>query len=178
MKSKPQTPNKDTIELEGKIILDACCGGRMMWFDKKNPLALFVDNREMGIEKLKDGSNFGVKPDVVMDFRSLNLPSNYFNLVVFDPPHIKNASEKAVITKKYGSLNKETWSKDISKGFSECFRVLKTNGILIFKWNEVHIPITEVLSLTDHQPLFGHRSGKTMRTHWVCFLKSSKEVKK
>nr|DAJ22562.1 MAG TPA: putative AdoMet-dependent methyltransferase [Podoviridae sp. ctfN46] len=25
-----------------KIILDACCGSRMFWFDKKNPLTLFV----------------------------------------------------------------------------------------------------------------------------------------
>lgn len=30
---------------ETKIILDACCGSRMFWFDKYNPLALFVDKR-------------------------------------------------------------------------------------------------------------------------------------
>ena len=29
----------------GKLILDACCGSRMFWFDKYNPLALFVDKR-------------------------------------------------------------------------------------------------------------------------------------
>ena len=29
----------------GKLILDACCGSRMFWFDKHNPLALFVDKR-------------------------------------------------------------------------------------------------------------------------------------
>ena len=28
-----------------KIILDACCGSRMFWFDKNNPAALFVDIR-------------------------------------------------------------------------------------------------------------------------------------
>lgn len=27
---------------ETKIILDACCGSRMFWFDKENPLALFA----------------------------------------------------------------------------------------------------------------------------------------
>lgn len=26
-----------------KLILDACCGSRMFWFDKHNPLVLFVD---------------------------------------------------------------------------------------------------------------------------------------
>lgn len=29
----------------GKLILDACCGSRMFWFNKHNPLALFVDKR-------------------------------------------------------------------------------------------------------------------------------------
>ena len=28
-----------------KLILDACCGSRMFWFNKHNPLALFVDKR-------------------------------------------------------------------------------------------------------------------------------------
>lgn len=28
-----------------KLILDACCGSRMFWFDKHNPLVLFVDKR-------------------------------------------------------------------------------------------------------------------------------------
>lgn len=141
-----------------------------MWFDKNNPDVLFLDNREMEAEKLKDGSTFGVKPDKVMDFRKLDLPDNSFSLVVFDPPHIVNASPKAVITKKYGRLE-ETWREDLRMGFAECFRVLKPDGVLIFKWNEVHIPIADLLSLTPHKPLFGHRSGKTMRTHWICFMK-------
>ena len=156
---------------EQKKVLDVCCGGKMMWFDKTNPKTLFLDNRKMDIEHLKDGSNFGVNPDIVMDFRKLNLKDNSFYLVVFDPPHIVNASEKAVITKKYGSLNSDTWKEDLRKGFSECFRVLKPNGVLIFKWNEVHIPLKEILELTPTKPLFGHRSGKTMRTHWITFMK-------
>ena len=28
-----------------KLILDACCGSRMFWFDKQNPNVLFVDKR-------------------------------------------------------------------------------------------------------------------------------------
>lgn len=31
---------------ETKIILDACCGSRMCWFDKENPLTLFADIRD------------------------------------------------------------------------------------------------------------------------------------
>ena len=29
-----------------KLILDACCGPRMMWFDKRNPQAVFMDIRD------------------------------------------------------------------------------------------------------------------------------------
>ena len=36
------------------------------------------------------------------------------------------------------------WKDMIKKGFQECFRVLKPNGTLIFKWNECRIPIKEI----------------------------------
>lgn len=29
-----------------KIILDACCGSRMFWFNKKHPNAIFADIRD------------------------------------------------------------------------------------------------------------------------------------
>ena len=61
------------------------------------------------------------------------------------------------------SFRKETWEK--------CFRVLKPNGILVFKWDEYEIPIKEILKLTNQKPLFGHISGKRSQTHWVCFMK-------
>jgi len=57
-------------------------------------------------------------------------------------------------------------------GFAECFRVLKPNGTLVFKWSEYEIPVREVLSLTSHKPLFGHRSGRQSMTHWIVFIKS------
>lgn len=60
---------------------------------------------------------------------------------------------------------------DLRKGFSECFRVLKTNGTLIFKWNETDIPVKEILALTEYKPLFGHISGKRSNTHWISFIK-------
>lgn len=59
----------------------------------------------------------------------------------------------------------------LKNGFAECFRVLENEGILIFKWSEVDIPLKEILKLTPQKTLFGHRSGKNMNTHWVCFMK-------
>jgi hypothetical protein len=62
----------------------------------------------------------------------------------------------------------------LKKGFSECFRVLRPDGTLIFKWNESNVPVKEILKLTDVQPLFGHKSGKFMQTHWVTFMKPAR----
>jgi hypothetical protein len=78
---------------------------------------------------------------------------------------------KSWMRKKYGVLDKETWQDDISQGFAECFRVLKTNGTLIFKWNEASILVKDILKLTDKKPLIGHPSGKRMGTHWILFIK-------
>lgn len=50
------------------------------------------------------------------------------------------------IDKKYGKLS-DRWREDRSKGFSECLRVLKPNGTLIFKWNEEQIKLSEILPL-------------------------------
>lgn len=30
-----------------KLILDACCGSKMFWFNKEHPDALYMDNRQL-----------------------------------------------------------------------------------------------------------------------------------
>ena len=153
-----------------KKILDVCCGGRMFWFDKHHPDTLYVDRRRLAKVKLSNGQNFEIAPDEIMDFRNLDLPDNRFNLVVYDPPHLKGAGKNGWMAVKYGSLGTE-WREDLRRGFNECFRVLKPDGVLIFKWNETVIPLSEVLKLTAQKPLFGHPSGLRQKTHWVCFMK-------
>lgn len=68
-------------------ILDACCGGRMFWYRKDNPSALFMDCRE--VEKSAFANNWNpnwcVKPDVIADFRDMPFPDDTFRLVVYDP---------------------------------------------------------------------------------------------
>lgn len=158
-----------------KKILDACCGGRYFWFDKSHPDALFIDRRINEGTVTGTGKNERLRkciPDVVMDFRNMELPDSSFKLVVFDPPHLF-LGEKSYMSIIYGALNKQTWREDISKGFSECFRVLKDDGVLIFKWNESDVPLKDVLALTEHKPLFGHPSGKSSKTHWVTFMKKT-----
>lgn len=111
-----------------------------------------------------------VIPDRVHDFRNMDYPDESFKMVVFDPPHLF-VGEKSYMAVIYGRLDKNTWEDDLRKGFSECFRVLKNEGFLIFKWNESDVPLRKVLALTDYKPLFGHPSGKAQATHWVCFFK-------
>lgn len=159
-------------------ILDATCGGRMMWFDKNNPNAIFCDARSEQFTK-RFGSNnaertIEVKPDVVSDFRNLPFPDEAFSLVVLDPPHIKGISGETWTAKAYGSLS-EDWRDELRDGFNECMRVLKPLGTLVFKWSETQIPTREVIKAIGTDPLFGHRSGKKMNTHWMCFMKIPKE---
>lgn len=153
-------------------ILDVCCGSRMFWFNKKHPDTLYLDNRRMAPTKQTNGATIEVAPDIVMDFRNLNLPASSFKLVVFDPPHIlKRAGKDSWMKEKYGELDRKNWKEDIRFGFEQIFRVLRPDGVLIFKWNETDIPLRDILALTPWKPLFGHRSGKAQKTHWVCFMK-------
>jgi SAM-dependent methyltransferase len=143
----------------------------MFWFDKQNPDTLYLDNRTLPPTLMSNGATLTVAPDLVMDFRKLELPDESFSLVVFDPPHVLNAGDKSFLAKKYGYLQRDTWAVDLRRGFAECFRVLKPDGVLVFKWNEMHIPLKEILALTPMQPLFGNRGGKAAKTHWIVFIK-------
>jgi ubiquinone/menaquinone biosynthesis C-methylase UbiE len=149
-----------------KAILDATAGSRMIWFDKHNSNVLYMDNRQL-TTKLCDGRILNIHPDVIADFRNMPFEDNSFYLVVFDPPHLLRAGQNSWLAKKYGVLS-ENWRQDISQGFRECMRVLKPNGVLIFKWNEEQVKLNEVLSVLDAKPLFGNRRSKT---HWMVFMK-------
>lgn len=170
-----------------KPILDACCGGKMFYFDHEDPRVLFQDIRYCEMT-LCDGRQFKIHPDVVADFTKMPYPDNSFKMVVFDPPHLLRNVGKSKIGDIYGSLNPKNqvtgyqmakygalgnadWRETIHDGFKECFRVLVPGGFLIFKWNETDIKVSEILKLTPEKPVFGHISGKRANTHWICFMK-------
>lgn len=152
-----------------KAILDACCGSRMFWFDRRHPDVVFMDRREE-THMLCDGRTLEIKPDVVGDFRKMPFNDGAFRLVVFDPPHLIHAGESSWLAKKYGKLDQKTWRENLKSGFRECFRVLEPGGILVFKWCEDQVSTAEVLKLASHEPLFGHRRGKTV---FLVFMKST-----
>jgi len=163
------------IEMTPNVkVLDACCGGRMFWYDRANPIATFMDKRNESFV-LCNGMEHHVKPDVVADFTNMPFPDESFYLVVFDPPHLTSlGTDTSWLAQKYGRLIGD-WRDMIREGFSECFRVLKPNGTLIFKWSSYEVPLSEVLELAPQPPLFGH-TGTKINTHWMCFLKSDASI--
>ena len=159
-----------------KIILDPCCGGRMFWFDKQNPHVLFCDNREFSGDLWRGIRPFEVKPDILADVTCLPFDDESFYHVVFDPPHLTHAGESSWIRKKYGRLPKE-WKPLIQGGFSECWRVLKPYGTLVFKWNEDSVTAGEIIKAIGREPLYGQKERKGNKTHWMCFVKVTEDNK-
>jgi 23S rRNA G2069 N7-methylase RlmK/C1962 C5-methylase RlmI len=159
-----------------RTILDACCGSRMFWFDKADQRALFTDKRREN-HALADSSTAGgirtltIDPDMLVDFTDMPFKDETFAMVVFDPPHLIRNGKNGWLAKKYGKLG-EDWREEIRRGFAECFRVLKREGTLIFKWNEHEVPVSQILALTDERPVVGNKCGKASKTHWLVFLKS------
>lgn len=155
-------------------VLDVCCGTRAFWFDHKDKRALYIDNRretlevDVGSPGTIGRSPIVIDPDQLADFTELPFADETFSLVVFDPPHVQRRAALGAITRRYGYLH-GNWREMLRKGFEECFRVLKPNGVLVFKWGESQFKVTEILKLTPEKPLFGHKTSKT--THWCVFMK-------
>lgn len=149
-------------------ILDVCCGGKMMYWDKNDPRVTFCDIRKEEII-IWHNRTHEISPDIQCDFTNLPFPDESFQMVVFDPPHLIG-KDSGWLKLKYGHLEKD-WKPMITNGFSECFRVLEKGGILIFKWSEHDIPLTEVLKCTNVKPIFGQRTGIKAGTIWCCFMK-------
>ena len=157
-------------------VLDPCCGSRMMWFDRQHPDAIFGDRRAETVTVTDNsrGNASGTRsiviaPDTLLDFRALPFADGAFRLVAFDPPHLVSAGPRSWLAAKYGRLS-DDWRADLRAGFSECFRVLDADGVLVFKWAEVQVKVGEVLALAPHPPLFGATSTRG-GTHWMVFMK-------
>ena len=156
-----------------KRVLDMCCGARCFYADQADSRVLACDIRHEDLTE-KIGRPCNVSPDEIQDFR--NLPAEWtgrFDLVIFDPPHFTRAGEKSYMRAKYGVLNKETWKEDLTAGFAEGFRVLRGGGTLIFKWNETHVKLSEVLKLTPKKPLILNKKPTQSNTHWIVFYKEA-----
>lgn len=165
--------SNNTVE---KKILDACCGGRMAWYQKEHEDTIYMDNRRL-TERLSNGQTLNVQPDVIGDFRDMKFEDSTFSLVLFDPPHLRGVGKNSWLAKKYGVLDNDTWHEDLKKGFDECMRVLKPGGTLIVKWSidKSHpsrsVKITDFVKLLGADPLFGDRPMSGKSTYWLVYMK-------
>lgn len=172
--------------MEKLMILDATCGDRTIWFDKNEPHTVYCDIRreewegDFGKTLNKNGKkkhrHLVIDPDVQCDFTNLPFRDETFHLVVFDPPQILNLTESSWMRKSYGTLEGD-WKTMIRNGFRECMRVLKVGGVLVFKWSDISVSTRDILNVIGQDPLFGHRSGRKMNTHWMCFMKFDEDEK-
>ena len=122
-------------------------------------------NRSTKEKKEKMRSEGILKIDILEGLKQIETASQ--DLIIADPPYFQ------IVKNKWDNNweNETDYLTWCELWLKECFRVLKENGTLIFKWNEVKFPVKEILKLTDKKPLYGHKSGKKMQTHWICFIK-------
>lgn len=160
------------------MILDACCGVRMMWFKRDDERVIYGDKRAERRELAGNGWErvIDVKPDVRFDFKALPFADGSFGLVVFDPPHLKQSASSGYMVAHYGKLGGD-WRYELRQGFTECWRVLKGGGVLVFKWSQRDIGLREVLEVFPEKPLFGNRGvDRDGGTHWMLFMKEGDGV--
>lgn len=139
-------------------ILDLSAGKRAIWFDKKNPLATFLDKRAE------------VNPTIVCDTR--NIPKSVgsgFDLVVWDPPHM-NCGPNSNMSRVYGYHTTAEILDTLEKTALEAHRVTKPKALMALKWNNHDISLKRVFALIPKwEPLFGHltKDGPGSQTYWT-----------
>ena len=157
-------------------VFDPCCGAKKFYFAKDAPVVLYGDIRDKSYVQ-SDGRVLNVNPDLQLDVTDLPFEDETFALVVFDPPHLVSAGADSFMAQSYGTLPPNPL-RFIYQGFSECWRVLKGNGTLIFKWNTDQIELEDVLRALPVPPLFGNRRSTNKKgrgqTYWMVFFKAER----
>lgn len=68
-------------------ILDACCGGKMFWYEKDLDFVTFQDVR-VGIKEYSGGRKIRIEPNHIGNVTDMDFGDETFDLVIFDPPHM------------------------------------------------------------------------------------------
>ena len=113
---------------EPRLILDATVNGRRFWRDSaRKVVGLDIDSRH--------------RPDICADNRAMPLPSNSFDAVVYDPPHIPNQGRdrskdfntRFGLGERSAKENGYTFAHTFPEFMAEAWRVLIDDGILLCK---------------------------------------------
>ena len=136
--SKPKSL-LDTPDDAGPLILDACCGGKLMYhgLEQNIPKGRFVsidvrrgDFWYRNAFNSKHDRVTRVRPDVIADMQHLPFRNSIFHLIIFDPPHAK-FSKTSYFAKRYGSMDDVNFSNlSVNDEFT---RVLRRSGLILAK---------------------------------------------
>lgn len=174
------------------MILDATAGNRKMWRNKNNPNIIYLD-----VER-----NLEVKPTIVADNTATPFRDKTFDTIFYDPPHaygsydfFYNFKTLDECRKVYPSARSTPsyygWEKFKTKSSlirhlymasKEFKRILKDDGLLWFKWNEMAISLSTALSaFTEWDELMRiyvkspTQTAGQAQTYWVCMSKKTAE---
>jgi len=174
------------------MILDATAGNRKIWINKNDENIIHIDI-ERGLE---------VKPTIFADNTQTPFQNDTFDTIFYDPPFAWNFKSmffgfpnRTEQYKKYTTLgyrncstsyygverykSKTALISHVFKAQKEFCRILKNDGLLWVKWNELRLKLDRVL------PLFNDGWNELMRleikdrsqtlsetqTYWVVFTK-------
>jgi len=175
------------------MILDATAGNRTMWECKNNPNVIYLD-----MEKRLE-----IKPTIFADHRQLPFKDEVFDTIFYDPPHYWGNAvhyfsfpnrelrqtvfpDTSGIPTYYGWDKYKTKSgliKSIYQAQKEFWRVLKKDGLLWLKWNELAIELRKILAIFNRWRVMmtlyiqdpTHTAGKH-QTYWVCLCKDLRKA--
>jgi len=165
-------------------ILDATAGFRGIWYQKNHPYVTFMDKRNVrgrsSNKKIASQRKFKINPDVISEWKDAPFPNDYFDMIIFDPPHLiisRDHGKLSSMQKQYGYLYKDNWKQEIKNGVKKLFDCLKDDGIFILKWCENNAKIEDVLKLFPYKPLFGSNTKSKGHTQnfWIVFIKHKME---
>jgi len=182
-----------------QMILDATAGNRTMWQEKESDNIIYIDV-EMKLQ---------VKPTMFCDNTCTPFKSKTFDTIFYDPPHTwgqrKHYHSYPYATEEYVRIYKQNvriptryygWDKfknqtglirHIYLAQEEFRRILKDDGLLWVKWNEMSIQLIRILSLFNKwTPLLKlfisapSQTGGEHQTYWLCMekIKEADDVQK
>ena len=168
-------------------ILDATCGFRGIWYQKNHPFVTFMDKRKCVVRqtpgtKKTSRSKYNINPDVVSEWKDAPFPNDFFDMVIFDPPHLiidRNHGKLSSLNKFYGYLYKDNYKRVLREGISKLFGCLKPDGFFIFKWCENSVRVEDILKLFPYKPFFGSntKSKGYTQNFWIVFIKNDMNKK-
>jgi len=172
------------------MILDCTSGNRNMWRTKESEYVIYVD-----VEK-----ELEYPPDIICDSTKTPFLDEQFSSIFFDPPHgwgrkiggsmttLRNKKDleeykwKAFHNLAYWGWDKYKTKRELfiflHKAQREFLRILKDDGALWVKWNEVNIPLRSILPFFKNWNEMLRLSicslsqtiGKE-QTYWIMFMK-------